>query len=203
LGRRARAEAGIKLRQPLRQAWVRGAPRASAHADQIRDELRVKEIGFDEGPVTRAKLLPNLRVLGPRLGAKVNEVRAALQASDYEDLPRGGVAVAGIELGPDDVIRGERVVMEGWALAEEGPMSLALDVTLDDELRLEGRVLDLIRTLNDLRKAAGLELTDRIRVTLPGWGADLLPPTDRIKDEVLAVSIDADSSATEPIIVKA
>ncbi|MGH2578304.1 MAG: class I tRNA ligase family protein, partial [Actinomycetota bacterium] len=59
LGRRARAEAGIKLRQPLRRAWVRGALRAKAHADEIRDELRVKEIGFDEGPVTVAKLLPN------------------------------------------------------------------------------------------------------------------------------------------------
>jgi isoleucyl-tRNA synthetase len=189
LGRRARAEAGIKLRQPLRQAWVRGAPRAKAHADEIRDELRVKEIGFDEGPVTVAKLLPNLRVLGPRLGAKVNAVRAALQAGDYEDLPRGGVRAAGIELGPDDVIRGERVVMEGWALVEE--------------LRLEGRVLDLIRTLNDLRKVAGLELTDRIRVTLPEREADLLPHADWIKDEVLAVALDTDASAIEPIIVKA
>jgi isoleucyl-tRNA synthetase len=203
LGRRARAEAGIKLRQPLRRARVRGAPRAKAHADEIRDELRVKEIGFDEGPVTVAKLLPNLRVLGPRLGAKVNAVRAALQAGDYEDLPRGGVRAAGIELGPDDVIRGERVVIEGWALAEEGSMSLALDVTVDDELRLEGRVLDLIRMLNDLRKVAGLELTDRIRVTLPESEADLLPYADSIKDEVLAVSLDRDPTTTEPIIVKA
>jgi isoleucyl-tRNA synthetase len=203
LGRRARAEAGIKLRQPLRRAWVRGAPRAKAHADEIRDELRVKEIGFDEGPVAEAKLLPNLRVLGPRLGAKVNAVRAALQAGDYEDLPRGGVRAAGIELGPDDVIRGERVLMEGWALVEEGPMSLALDVTLDDQLRLEGRVLDLIRTLNDLRKVAGLELTDRIRVMLPEREADLLPHADWIKDEVLAVALDTDASAIEPIIVRA
>ena len=156
LGRRARSEAGLKLRQPLRRAWVRGAPRAKAHAEEIRDELRVKEVGFDEGPVAVAPLLPNLRVLGPRLGARVNAVRAALQAGDYENLPSGGVRAAAIELGPDDVIRGERVVMEGWALVEQGPVSLALDVTLDDELRLEGRVLDLIRTLNDLRKTAGL-----------------------------------------------
>jgi isoleucyl-tRNA synthetase len=203
LGRRARAEAGMKLRQPLRRAWVRGAPRATAYAKEIRDELRVKEIGFDEGPVTVAKLLPNLRVLGPRLGAKVNAVRAALQAGDYEDLPRGRVRAAGIELGPDDVIRGERVAMEGWAFAEEGPMSLALDVTVDDELRLEGRVLDLIRMLNDVRKAAGLELTDRVRVTLPESEADLLPYADWIKDEVLAVSLDTDPTTTEPIIVKA
>jgi isoleucyl-tRNA synthetase len=203
LGRRTRAEAGIKLRQPLRRAWVRGAPRARAHADEIRDELRVKEIGFDEGPVTGAKLLPNLRVLGPRLGAKVNAVRAALQAGDYEDLPGGGVRAAGIELGSDDVIRGERVAVEGRVFAEEGPISLALDVTVDNELRLEGRVLDLIRMLNNLRKAAGLELTDRIRVTLPESEADLLPYADWIKDEVLGVSLDTDPTSTEPNIVKA
>jgi isoleucyl-tRNA synthetase len=203
LGRRARAEAGIKLRQPLRRAYVRGAPRARAHADQIRDELRMKEIVFEDGPVTAARLLPNLPVLGPRLGAKVNAIRAALQAGDYEDLAHGGVRAAGIELGPDDVIRGERVAVELWAFAEEGPISLAVDVTLDDQLRLEGRVLDLIRTLNDLRKAAGLELTDRIRVTLPEREADLFPHADWIKDEVLGVSLDTDPSATKPIIVKA
>jgi len=98
---------------------------------------------------------------------------------------------------------GERVAVEGWAFAEDGKMSLALDVTLDDELRVDGRVLDLIRTLNDLRKTAGLELTDRIRVTLPEQEADLLPRADRIKAEVLAVSLDTDASATEPLIEKA
>jgi isoleucyl-tRNA synthetase len=153
--------------------------------------------------VTGAKLLPNLRVLGPRLGAKVNAVRAALQAGDYEELPGGGVRAAGIELGSDDVIRGERVAVEGRAFAEEGPISLALDVTVDNELRLEGRVLDLIRMLNNLRKAAGLELTDRIRVTLPESEADLLPYADWIKDEVLGVSLDTDPTSTEPNIVKA
>ena len=110
---------------------------------------------------------------------------------------------AGIELGPDDVIRGDRVAVEGWAFAEGGPISLALDVTVDDELRFEGRVLDLIRMLNDLRKAAGLELTDRIRVRLPESEADLLPYADSIKDEVLAVSLDRDPTTTEPIIVRA
>jgi hypothetical protein len=65
-------------------------------------------------------------------------------------------------------------------------------VTLDDQLRLEGRVLDLIRTL-----------TDRIRVTVPEREADLLPHADWIKDEVLAVALDTDASAIQPIIVRA
>jgi isoleucyl-tRNA synthetase len=203
LGRRARADAGVKLRQPLGRAYVRGAARAGKHVAEIRDELRVKKIGFDEGPVSRATLLPNLPVLGPRLGPKVNEIRAALQAGRYEELPGGGVRVEGLDLAPEDVIRGERVALEGWATAAEGPISLALDLAMDDELRLEGRVLDVIRALNDLRKSAGLELTDRITVTLPGTEADLLGHADWIKEEVLAVSVDTDPGTTEPRIARA
>ncbi|TMK86396.1 MAG: isoleucine--tRNA ligase [Actinobacteria bacterium] len=203
LGRRARAEVGIKLRQPLRRAYVRGADGAEPYADEIRDELRVKDIGFDEGPVVRQALMPNLPVLGPRLGPKVADVRAALAAGDYEELPGGGVRVAGVDLDAEDVIRGERVAVEGWAVAAEGPISLALDVSLDDDLRLEGRALDMIRKLNDMRKEAGLELTDRIRVTLPETEADLLLHRDWIADEVLAVSIGTDPAAGEPRIAPA
>jgi isoleucyl-tRNA synthetase len=203
LGRRARAEAGIKLRQPLRRAYVRGASRARPYAEEIRDELRVKEIGFDEGPRARPILRPNLPMLGPRLGSRVNEVRAALERGDYDDLPGGGVRVAGLELEPHEVLRGERIALDGWTIAADGPISLALDVTLDDDLRLEGRVLDLIRKLNDLRKTAGLELTDRIRVVLPAGEADVLRHADWIKEEVLAVSLDTDPETTEPRIDRA
>src|SRR5439155_560171 len=129
--------------------------------------------------------------------------RAALRDGRFEELPGGGARAAGVDLGPEDVIRGERVALEGWAVAEEGPISLALDVALDEELRLEGRVLDLIRILNDLRKEAGLELTDRIRVALPESDADLVSYGDWIKQEVLAVSLEADPAAAEPRIEKA
>ena len=69
LGHQARGEAGIKLRQPLRRAYVRGANGAAAHAGELSDELNVKEIVFDDGPVVRSQLKPNLPVLGPRLGS--------------------------------------------------------------------------------------------------------------------------------------
>jgi isoleucyl-tRNA synthetase len=170
--------------------------------DEIRDELRVKEVLFDEGPMSRVTILPNLRVLGPRLGSQVNEVRAALQAGAFEELPDGGVRVANVDLGPEDIIRGERVAIEGWAIADEGPVSLALDVALDDELRLEGRALDTIRALNDLRKREGLELTDRIHVVLPQRDRDLLPHEGRIKEEVLGVSLEF-GPESEPRITKA
>jgi isoleucyl-tRNA synthetase len=189
LGRRARGEAKLKLRQPLRRLYVRGASAAASHADEIAEELRVKEVGFDEGPVATVQLLPNLRLLGPRLGAKLPAVRAALRDGDVETLDGGRLRAAGELLEPDEVIRGERVAIEGWAIASDDGISVAFDTTLDDELRREGRVLDLIHALNAMRKSAGLELTDRIVVTLPRREEDLLAYRDRIAGEVLAREI--------------
>jgi isoleucyl-tRNA synthetase len=203
LGRQARGDAGVKNRQPLRRVFVRGAALAKAHADEIAEELRVKQVGFDEGPVVTVRLLPNLPRLGPRLGAKVPEIREALERGDVEELGGGRLRVAGEELEPDDVIRGERVELEGWAIAENGGISIALDTALDPELELEGRVLDLIHRINSMRRDAGLELTDRIVVTLPAAESDLLPYGDWIKEEVLAVSIETDGETSEPQIAKA
>ncbi len=202
LGRRARTEAGLKLRQPLRKVYVRGAPLAVTHAGEIADELRVKEVAFDEGPVARAELLPNLRVLGPRLGKKLPALRAALKAGDYSTLEGGGVLVAGEELGPDDVIRGEKLDLEGWAIAEDDGISVAFDVELDDELRTEGRVHDLVHELNVMRKEQGFELTDRIAVTLPERDADLLDHGDWIRGEVLALELLVDGAVDGPVIAK-
>jgi isoleucyl-tRNA synthetase len=189
LGRRARGEANLKLRQPLRRMFVRGASAAAGHADEIAEELRVKEVRFDQGPVARVQLLPNLRLLGPRLGSKLPQVRAALQQGDVEQLDDGRLRAAGEMLEPHEVIRGERVALEGWAIAEDDGISVAFDTTLDDELRREGRVLDLVHALNAMRKSAGLELTDRIVVTLPRREAELLAYRDRIANEVLAREI--------------
>jgi isoleucyl-tRNA synthetase len=208
LGRRARAEARIKLRQPLRRALVRGADRAQALRDLIREELRVKALDLEEAPASTLILKPNLPILGPRLGKRVSEVRAALRAGEFEELPGGGVRAAGIDLSPDEVLREERIRIEpafgdGWVVVQEGPISLALQTTLDEELLLEGRVLDMIRTLNELRKTEGLELTDRIRVELPERETDLLGHADWIKDEVLAVSVVTDPTAIQPRIERA
>ena len=115
LGHQARGDAGIKLRQPLRRVYVRGADGASRHAAEIGEELNVKEVLFDEGPVVRAQLKPNLPLLGPRLGAGLPAVKAALDAGDYEELPGGGVLVAGEELNAEEVLRGESAAADGFA----------------------------------------------------------------------------------------
>src|SRR5690606_33660102 len=95
LGRRARGEAGGKLRQPLRSARVRGGDAARRHAGSIRDELRVGEVDFDADAVVEVSYTPDFPVLGPRIGPKVKEVAAALAAGDYEVRDDGSVFAAG------------------------------------------------------------------------------------------------------------
>jgi isoleucyl-tRNA synthetase len=201
LGRRARSTSGLKLRQPLRRLVVAGATRAQAHGDVIAAELRVKEVEFGEVEATELRVKPNLPVLGPKLGKELGGVRAALAAGEFEELPGGRFRVAGHELEPDEVLV-EQTGREGWAVASENGVTVALDTGLDAELEAEGRVLDLIHELNRLRREAGLELTDRIAVTLPATHADLLRHADWIKDETLAVSIETDGGAGEPSIQK-
>ena len=201
LGHQVRAASQLKLRQPLRRLVVEGAPLAAAHAVELREELRVKEVVFGPVEATELHVKPHLPALGPRLGKELGAVRAALAAGDFEQLEGGGFRVLGHDLGPDEVLV-ERSGKEGWAVASEEGVTVALDTTLDAELELEGRVYDLIHTLNGMRKEQGLELTDRITVTLPQADADLIDlHAEWIKREVLAVSLETDGVA-EPQIAK-
>jgi isoleucyl-tRNA synthetase len=188
LGREARGVADVKLRQPLRELVVEGAERAAGHADEIAEELRVKSVTFApiEGATIRAK--PNLKLLGPKLGAELPALRAALADGRFERLPDGRVQVDGHVLAPEEVFV-ERAAPEGWALAEGDALSVALDARLDAELELEGRVYDLVHTVNTMRKEQGLAITDRIVLTLPG-GNDLERFEDWIRSETLAVEIE-------------
>jgi isoleucyl-tRNA synthetase len=200
LGRQARGEAGIKLRQPLRRLVVQGAGPAQGHGSEIAEELRVKEVEFGPVDAMEVRVKPNLPVLGPKLGKELGSIRAALQAGKFEQLEGGGVRVDGHELTAEEVLV-ERGAREGWALAEDDSLTVAVTTELDDELRLEGRVFELIHQLNTMRKDAGLALTDRIRVTLPESDTDLLQYADWIKEEVLATEIRTDGVA-EPQIAK-
>jgi len=193
LGRQARAAAGVRHRQPLRALVVDGAGLARAHASEIAEELRVEEVAFGQVDASELRVKPNLPLLGPKLGRELGPVRAALEAGEFEELPGGGFRAAGHELAPEEVFV-ERRGKEGWAVAASDGVTVALDLRLDEGLRLRGRVYDLIHTVNTMRKEAGLELTDRIRLTLPEADADLLEHTDWIAGETLAVSVDADGN---------
>jgi isoleucyl-tRNA synthetase len=188
LGREARGVADVKLRQPLRELVVEGGERAAGHADEIAEELRVKSVTFAPiaGATIRAK--PNLKLLGPKLGAELPALRAALADGRFERLPDGRVQADGHELAPEEVFV-ERAAPEGWALAEGDALSVALDARLDPELELEGRVYELVHAVNTMRKEQGLAITDRIVLTLPG-GEDLEQFEDWIRSETLAVEIE-------------
>ena len=189
LGRRARGDAGIRNRQPVRRLVVEGAPRAAAHADEVADELRVKEVEFGRVEAVELHVKPNLPVLGPKLGKALATVRAALQGGEFEELPGGRFRAAGHELAPDEVIV-ERAGREGWAVASADGVTVALDTTLDDELLLEAEAYELIHQVNSMRKEQGLELSDRIVLTVPGTMQALVERHgDWIAAEVLAPAI--------------
>ncbi len=190
LGRRARAEARLKVRQPLRALVVEGVRVDEAYAAEIAGELRVKQVNF--GPVETAglRVRPNFPVLAPRLGSNMPLVKKALDAGDFRELAGGRFEVMGRVLEPEEVLV-ERLDKPGWAVVADGGVTVALDTALDDELLREGRVYDLVHQVNTMRKEAGLSLTDRIALQLPATSADLLDYRDWIAAEVLATSVQA------------
>ena len=202
LGRQARATSGLKFRQPLRRVVVEGADGARSYADEIAEELRVKEVEFGNVEASELRVKPNLPVLGPKLGAALRDVREALARGEFEELDGGRFRVGEHELSSDEVLV-ERAGKEGWAVASANGFTVALDTALDSELELEAAVLDLIHQLNAMRKEQGLELTDRIRIKLPAALSDLLRHEDWIKQETLAIEIEIDGDIAEPQISKA
>ena len=188
LGRQARSASQLKHRQPLRRLVVAGTTHAEGHADEIAEELRVKEVEFGDVQASELRVKPNLPVLGPKLGAQLREVRESLQRGEFEQLADGRFQVDGHVLEPDEVLV-ERVGREGWAVASLDGLTVALDTALDDELLLEAKLLDRVHEVNVLRKDSGLELTDRIKLWIPE--ADVLERyADRLQAETLAVSVE-------------
>jgi isoleucyl-tRNA synthetase len=147
----------------------------------------VNEVVFGDVEASELRVKPNLRLLGPKLGRALEDVRKALAAGDFEELDGGRFKVNGYILEPDEVLV-ERVGKDGWAVATDGVITVALDTRLDDELRLEARCNDLIRDIQLLRKETGLEITDRIRLWIPD--EELLRFAEHIAEETLAVSVE-------------
>ena len=186
LGRQARAQSGLKLRQPLRRLVVQGAEAAQAQAGEIADELSVKHVEFGPVEATELRVKPNLPLLGPKLGKELGPVRKKLAAGDFEELDGGRLRVDGHELSPEEVIV-ERRGKEGWAVAGEDGLTVALDLAIDPELELEGRAREAIHQVNTMRKESGLEITDRIALTLP---AELAVHEEWIARETLASRVE-------------
>src|SRR5581483_4526347 len=189
LGRQARSTSQLKHRQPLRRLVVAGASHvAHGHADEIADELRVKAVEFGDVQSSELRVKPNLPLLGPKLGPALREVRERLARGEFEELDGGRFQVDGHVLEPEEVLV-ERVGLDGWAVASEAGLTVALDTELDDDLRLEARLFDRIHEVNVLRRESGLAITDRIKLWLPD--AELVARyADRLAQETLAVSVE-------------
>jgi isoleucyl-tRNA synthetase len=210
LGRQARTEARLKVRQPLARALIAVPDRARAGVagllDLVAAELNVKEVGFAEGEsgLVAYRLAPNFRALGPRFGRDAQAVAAALrrlpatEAAELAPRLRAGERVrlevdglGPVELGPAEVGVVEEPVT-GWRVVRDGATAVALDLEVSPELRLEGLARDLVRAVQDLRKAAGLEVADRIELAVKADGqvaAAVEAHRDYLLGETLATSL--------------
>ncbi|MEZ4517026.1 MAG: class I tRNA ligase family protein [Chloroflexota bacterium] len=213
LGRSARGSADVKLRQPLAKAKVFVGSQQERDdlvelADVLSEEINVKEIEIvsEVGELVNYKLLPNNRVLGPKLGQHFPAVRQALgeldpalaaaklQAGEALELSVNGETVS---LEDDDVLV-QTESRGGLAVASEKGVTVAVDTALTPELVQEGYARDLVRTINNMRKDAGLDIADRIRL---GYTADesvalaLMNYAAYIQQETLATEL-----VPEPLI---
>ena len=181
LGRNARSRSGVKVRQPLSRVLVHLRPEDAELlplvAPQILDELNVKAVETAEADaVAEFSIKPNLPVLGPKLGARIGEARSAVAAADASAVAgalRSGsrVEIGGFAFEPGDLLV-ETADKPGVAAAADGALIVGMDVALTPELRAEGVAREFVHCVQNMRKAAGFEIEDRIVTYVAGSGAD-------------------------------
>jgi isoleucyl-tRNA synthetase len=183
LGRAARNASRLKVRQPLARLLVRVPDDAATeavtrHEDQILDELNVKslEIIPRDARLVSYRIKPNLPLLGKRYGKLIPAIREHLAAADGTAIAAAVArretqtfTIAGQELAIEpEALLVESTSAEGFACAEEGGYLVGLDTRLDEELELEGLARELVRAIQEARKQAGLEVSDRIVLFVDG-----------------------------------
>jgi isoleucyl-tRNA synthetase len=210
LGLAARSQAKLKVRQPLHEAVVvaNGVERAAIErtAAVIRDELNVRRLRFvsEVDELGEVEIKPNYRALGPRFGKRMPLVAAAVAGLDpartSERLRTGGLVAITIggqdyELSVDDLLVAMKP-LEGYELEREGSHAVALELEIDDDLRNEGWAREVVHAVQAARRDAGLEVTDRIALTLDGDPALLDAARARetyIAEETLSVRVSYES----------
>jgi isoleucyl-tRNA synthetase len=223
LGLAARSQAKVKLRQPLRAAVVvaAGAEREAIEqlAEIVRDELNVRELRFvsEADELGEVEVKPNYRTLGPRFGAAMPTLAAAVAGLDADRAARAlragepvHVDLGGSEhtLGPEDLLVSMRP-LEGYQVEREGSHAVALELEIDEALRAEGWAREIVHAVQAARRAAGLDVSDRVALTLDGDGALLAAAREHerhLASEVLAVSVayapvDAEQATGEPVTI--
>ena len=195
----------LRVRQPLQKILVPATDadvqrRVTAVADIIKNETNIKEVELlTDADFLKKSIKPNFRVLGKKVGKRMKLVAAeinAMQADDIALLEKSGAFLMTID-GEDLALTMEDVVVAtedipGWKVASDGELTVALDVTVTEELAREGLARELVNRIQNLRKEQGYEVTDRIRVRLQGSEAVEVAATayrDYISEEVLADSL--------------
>ncbi len=215
LGRAARKLSNLKVRQPLSEIWVRAGTPAEVQGlrrfeSDLRDELNIKAVRYMDASTdfVEYRFKPNLRLVGKKYGKLVPALTTALNGLSGETARTAAHAVEQgqpisltvadqqLDLLPEELLV-ESSSPEGYAVAEDSGMLVALNVHLTPELRQEGAARDLVRYVQDARKSAGLAISDRIRLFVNGasdaqnaamrdmiaaWG-------DYVKTETLAVDL--------------
>jgi isoleucyl-tRNA synthetase len=206
LGRAARAESKIKIRQPLSRALIAAAGLDEMSAEirsHISDELNVQvvnDLSSTTGDLVNISVKANFKSLGSKYGADVQEISKVIAATDPEtlvseirktgnfNLNYGGKKAL---LSIDDLIVTE-TPKEGWAVASHSGESVALDLELSAELISAGIVREVIRAIQEARKQADFDISDRINIKIganPDVITAVLASGDLVKAEVLALSI--------------
>jgi isoleucyl-tRNA synthetase len=220
LGLAARAHSKLKVRQPLRAAVIvaAGAERDAIArlSDIVRDELNVRELRFvsDADELGQVEVKPNYRTLGPRFGKQMPLVAAAVAGLDTAraaaELREGrpvAISVEGHdhELAADDLLIAMQP-LPGYQVEREGSHAVALETGVDEELTVEMRAREIVHHVQGARRSAGLEVTDRIALTLDGDAALLDAARAHegyVAGETLALSVAYESldGGVEPVSV--
>ncbi len=207
LGRSARTSAKVRTRQPLARALVAAPGWGELPRDlvaEVAEELNVAElapVAEAGGDLVDVSVKIDFRAVGRRMGKQVQAVARAVAAEDAGALVaayRAGSATVVVDGADVPLADGDLVVTEtpreGWTVASGGGLTVALDLTLTPELERAGLVREVVRLVQDARKAAGFDVSDRIELwwTAEGQLAQALTEaTDQLSTEVLATSVHA------------
>ena len=208
LGLKLRSQANIRIRQPLRTVFVvckaRTQEAVREQMPMVQTELNVKEVKIAGDPAMfhTSHLVLDLKAAGAHLRADLDKVKALFKQLSPELMtPLVAKFDAGEEISfpghdaalPAGLFRKEQSVRAGFSLASEGEMTVALDLTITDDLKREGLARDLVRNLQVMRKESGLALTDRIELGLSTESEELrsaiVEYQTYIQDELLAVEL--------------
>jgi len=204
LGRSARAQSRLKVRQPLaefvaevRHDWEHFA--LAKIENVLKEELNVKSVrdAAEMGGLLGFEIKPNLRILGPKYGKQIGEIRNAIASADANEIARASeagekISLNGFELESDEVLI-ERVALDNYAVATDAGYAGAVLTEVSDELKAEGTAREVVRLVQNLRKTSGLEISDRINLWIScsdDVTGDLMGHSDYITEETLAENIE-------------